>query len=93
MHSYCSNNAVTALNTAKKFDLQKFEIYLCFVCQPPSMLYDPVPLVPRLWNFYTTKVIVLDLRNCCSEECLSTAHGASFYPLLDSFYLQITHTV
>ena len=35
-----------------------------------------------------------DLRNCCSEEHLSSDqlhHGASFHSLLVSFRLQITH--
>ena len=32
-----------------------------------------------------------DLRNCCSKNIYPLQHGASFYPSLLSFYLQIVY--
>ena len=77
MHSYCSNDAVTVLNAVKSLKIRSKIKNLKFTrilsaSQPASLLQDPVLLVLRLQNFYTTKVIVSDLQNCCSEERLST---------------------
>ena len=62
----------------QKFRNLKFtHIYLLTA----SLLQDLVALGVWLQKFYTAKVIKLDLRNCCFEECLSMCYGAFFYPL------------
>ena len=43
----------------------------------------------ELSTCYTTKVIMSDSQNCCSDEHLSTAPWYSFYLLLLSFHLQM----
>ena len=44
----------------------------------------------QLWNFYITKVIMLDLRNRCSDEHLTTVFSFILYYVL-SFHLQIAY--
>ena len=58
-------------------------------CQPAYR--KPGFTMARAPVFHTIKVIATDLRNCCLEESLFTAHDASFYPLLICFHLQIAY--
>ena len=80
MQWYCCNNAVPLLNEAKTLtfpsipNFKNFEIYLNFVCQPasqpavrPTSTRCTAPEIPH------NKPIAADLRNCCSDEGLSTA--------------------
>ena len=66
-----------------------YNIFICLTaclmaCHKTWFIYAPV--------FHVTKVIMLDLQNCCSKERLyPLRHGASFYPLLVSFHIQVTY--
>ena len=43
-------------------------IYLALFCLPSSLPQDPVALCLWLQIFHTTKVLTVDLRNCCTNE-------------------------
>ena len=84
MHWLGYNDAVSQLNEAKTRIFQptaNFEIYLYFaiICLP-ACLSDLVAVGVGLQKFHTIKVMVADLRNCCSEDDLPTVL-LSIFPL------------
>ena len=52
-----------------------------------SLLWDPVVLGVWLQVIYTTKVIILDLQNCCSNEHFSTASWCFLLSFITYFWL------
>ena len=83
---HCCNDAVPWLNETKSRMYRctvGFKIHLHFVCLPPAV--RPSCARCRAPEFHTIKVMVADLRKCCSEDDLPTALWQfllSFIPFL-----------
>ena len=92
MHWLGYNDAVSWLNEANTrvfqptANFENFEIYLYFVCQPANQpaIRPGCAIGVGLQKFHMIKVMVADLRKCCSKDDLPTAPWQfllSFFPL------------
>ena len=100
MHSYCSNYAVTVLNAAKSLKIRSamnFKI-LKFTCilsasQPASQpAVRPIFTSAMALEFLYSKGNHVGFNETVVPmNIYPLRHGATFYPLLVSFCLQITH--
>ena len=90
MHCYCSNNAVTLLNTAKSIKVQSIMNFknlkftsISSASQPASQPdVRPGCASATALEFLHNKGNHVGFTNCCSEKRLSTAPWCFFYPLL-----------
>ena len=77
MHSYCNFVKIKIIQSIVNFKNLKSIHFL-------SACFLKCLVVLRVWfqNFYTTNIIMSDLQNCCSNECLSTAPESLFKVIL-----------